>query len=477
MTVEHANDFVAWYGFADCQHADSVVVADPASPTGWRFRTSYQSALDAYQHAFGLLPSTLSGLRRGSFHDLRQLFGTSGSELRAGFAAYPDTSRFAAYSAWRDDTLAFDPAAFRDVMELRPGASPSRSSHSAAVRHQRALFLDVARAWMAVDPRNSAAVEAVAIALDLLRDRTALDTLARARAVATTPDQRRHLAVVEVFMRLKRALPADTLELQNTRRLADSILAGGADAADPGAATLMNLAALTGRGELLGRLARLRGANADWQVLPPLDGLALPLLMYSALGGPVDSLSSLERAVDRAIAADVPSENQEGERLAWLGRSATLAYPVQRARAILALAGRGDPLVDAMAADTRGDRTGALRILSAAGRAHAMVDPAEVSLEGLLPEAWLLGHLNQPGDAIARLDPTLQSLERVPSDMMEDPVAAAALVRAMVLRAQLADRTGDPRTARLWAVAVRILWSAADPFLQPVVAQMRQLSR
>ena len=476
MAIDHPNDFVAWYGSADCQHADSVVVRDPRSPSGWRFRTSYQSALDAYQRAFGLLPSTLNGLRRGSFHDLRELFGTSGSELRAGFAAYPDTSRFAAYSAWRGDTLAFVPAAFHDVMELRPGASPSRSSHSAAVQQQRALFLDVARAWAAVDPRNSAAVEAVAVALDLLRDRTALDTLTRARSVATTPGQRTHLAIVEVFMRLKRALPADTVELRSTRRLADSILAG-AGAAAPDAATLMNLAALTGRAELLGRLARLRGANADWRVLRPLDGLALPLLMYSALGGPLDSLSHLERAVERAIAADVPADDQEAERLAWLGRSATLAYPVHRSGAIMTLSGRGDPLVDAMAADARGDRTAALRILSAAGRAHERIDPAEVSLEGLLPEAWLLARLGRAADAITRVDPTLQSIARVPMDIMEDPVATAALVRAMVLRAQLADAMGDRKGAHDWSTAVRILWSAADPFLQPVVGQMRQLSR
>jgi len=199
--------------------------------------------------------------------------------------------------------------------------------------------------------------------------------------------------------------------------------------------------------------------------------------MYSALGGPADSLARLERAVDRAIAADVPGEDQEGERLAWLGRSATLAYPVRRAQAILALAGRGDPLVDAMAADTRGDRAGALRILVAAGRAHQLVDPAEVSFEGLLPEAWLLAHLNRIGDAVARLDPTLQSLARVPMEMMDDPVAAGAMVRAMALRAQLADRTGDARGAREWATAVRILWSGADPFLQPVVREMQRLSR
>ena len=164
LTAARPEDFVGWYGSADCQHADSTVIRDARSPTGRRFRTSYHAALGAYQHAFRLLPSTLSGLKSASFEGLRRLFVTTGSQLRAGFGVYPDSTRYAAYPGWLGDTLAYLPVPFRDVMELRASASPTRASRSAAMRHQRALFLDIARAWTTEDPRNSDAFEALAVA-------------------------------------------------------------------------------------------------------------------------------------------------------------------------------------------------------------------------------------------------------------------------------------------------------------------------
>ena len=47
------------------------------------------------------------------------------------------------------------------------------------------------------------------------------------------------------------------------------------------------------------------------------------------------------------------------------------------------------------------------------------------------------------------------------SPPLADPVAAASLVRAMALRAELAERAGDHRTAALWAAAVVELWTDA----------------
>ena len=52
-------NFAAWYGWADCLQRDEVVLPDSASPSGWRFRTSYHAAVQAYRQAFELLPSVL----------------------------------------------------------------------------------------------------------------------------------------------------------------------------------------------------------------------------------------------------------------------------------------------------------------------------------------------------------------------------------------------------------------------------------
>ena len=130
-----------------------------------------------------------------------------------------------------------------------------------------------------------------------------------------------------------------------------------------------------------------------------------------------------------------------------------------------------------MAADARGDRGTALRLLAETGRSHEAVDPSDVSLEGLYPEAWLLARLGDDAGAARRLDPTLESLPRAAPEMLDNPVAAAALVRAMILRAQLANQTGNSRAAATWGAAVRILWAHADAFLQPMVQEMTRLAR
>jgi len=54
---------------------------------------------------------------------------------------------------------------------------------------------------------------------------------------------------------------------------------------------------------------------------------------------------------------------------------------------------------------------------------------------------------------------------------------AAGLVRAMALRAELADRAGDVARARRWARAVHELWQDAETDeLRGTVERMRVLS-
>jgi hypothetical protein len=55
-------------------------------------------------------------------------------------------------------------------------------------------------------------------------------------------------------------------------------------------------------------------------------------------------------------------------------------------------------------------------------------------------------------------------------------VQIGALVRAMALRADLAQHAHDPATASLWGRAVATLWRNAEPNLRPVVAHMRDIS-
>jgi hypothetical protein len=57
-----------------------------------------------------------------------------------------------------------------------------------------------------------------------------------------------------------------------------------------------------------------------------------------------------------------------------------------------------------------------------------------------------------------------------------DVARAGTLVRALALRADLAARVGDRAASRVWARAVAVLWSGADPFLQPLVRRMARLA-
>jgi hypothetical protein len=88
--------------------------------------------------------------------------------------------------------------------------------------------------------------------------------------------------------------------------------------------------------------------------------------------------------------------------------------------------------------------------------------------------------LNLVGDFVGAaqwLDPTLTSLRLSSSNDLAQIARAGPLVRAIVLRADVANRAGDKDTARRWARAAAILWSDADSYLRPTVERMTVLSR
>jgi hypothetical protein len=201
-----------------------------------------------------------------------------------------------------------------------------------------------------------------------------------------------------------------------------------------------------------------------------------PLLVFAALGGPGDSLRDLEQRVDSAIARRLPAPMQQGARLNWLGRPAALAFPTHPFLSHPRLVGEGILQVDAEAALLRGDTITVRRVLAKLRTVRRFAAPADLTLDALYPEAWVLAALQDPEAAIAWLDPTLATLEAIAPEKLVDPANPGALVRAMALRAELAERSGDPVAAARWARPVVILWSGADPFLQPIVRKMERIA-
>ncbi|MGH7656801.1 MAG: hypothetical protein ACREL6_01110, partial [Gemmatimonadales bacterium] len=249
-----SGDFVAWYGWAQCLVTDDAIVRDSRSPSGWRFRSSYHSALLGYQRAFQLLPSILIAHRSDAYRSLRLLLGTSGIQIREGQAVPPDTTTFDAGPAWEGDSLVYIPWPTLPGVALDHRVIPETVND--AVRNQRELLHRIALAWRSSSPASADALQALALSLELLGDPSALDTLRAARDLVQDEGERLRVAGAEVWLRIKLALPDDFAGLRAARLLADSLLQENppGHSGDPG--LLASLAAVTGRAHLAAEHSR-----------------------------------------------------------------------------------------------------------------------------------------------------------------------------------------------------------------------------
>jgi hypothetical protein len=468
LTREHPNDFPVWYGLAVCLRTDRTVLPDPASPSKWSFQSSYQEAISAYQRAFDLLPSILASFHSDSYRSLRGLLMVSGSLMRLGIAEPPDSDVFVARPSWRGDTLAFIPRPFGPAVE----EAEDVSAYSQAIHEQRRLFRQVAGAWVASSPRSARAHEALSVALMLLGDRSAIDTLSRARELASTEEESLQLAGGEVWLRVALSLPTDTVGLRQARSLADSLLELDASGMNP--RLRASLAALRGRSSLAAAAAR-RIPPVDHSLLPQsIQADARALLTFAALLGPVDSLSRLEASVASGVERLYPIEARKGEREGALAVAATLAFPTYPFRDSQLLQ---DWLVQAQLALSSGDTAAVVAPLDRALEAAATLPPYISTLDALLPEAELLVAMGRPADAAELVDPSLGSLLQAEPNRLASPQEAGALVRMAALRARIADVLDNRTNAHNWAHAVTILWQDADPHLGGIVKEMEELTQ
>jgi hypothetical protein len=473
LTAEWPLEFPVWYNAAICLGRDGGVRRDARSPTGWSFRSSYNEAQRAWRQAFALLPAIYRDSRAGGLRGPHWLLWTATNRGRSGTALRPDTGVFMSRPIWEGDSLAFIP---RPLADFTSGRAAVTRSLGEAVTRQRLVFFDLATEWASAQPRNLEAREAVALALWSLGNPSAVDSIRATRASARAARDRVRLGVSEALMRLLRGA-RDSVEVAVARGIADSVL--GLESDDPGIDPwdLSTLAALTGRATLAGRLARHTSPRTAWRLPASLSGDALALLAFAALGGPADSLLVLETRVAEGLTSGVQAERLAMERSEWLGRPVALAVLEAPFASLADLVGTGDYLVDAGAARLQGDTALTRSLLDRAERSRRGVQPADLMFEAIFPEARLLAAMEDLQAAVRRLDPTLRDLHRTSLQFVSDPVGAGILVRAMALRADLAQAAGDTVNARLWSRTVYQLWSGSDPFLAPVVLRMQRLAR
>jgi hypothetical protein len=318
----------------------------------------------------------------------------------------------------------------------------------------------------------------MAVALELLGDPTALDTLRAARPLAVDDEQRIRLAAEEVWLRVKFGVPDNAASLAIAKALADSLLGGALEHPSLSDSVLEPLAVLTGKADLAAALARRTAhPEPEYGTLPiPTIASARALLVFSALGGPADSLRTLEPRIAAEIRGAVAASRQAGLYATLLGQAAGLAFPVYRFGSFPALAALGNPFLEAQGAYAKGDQAGARRILATEGQYRATSRAADLTLDITYTGAWTLAALGDRAAAIDWLDPVLNAAQLYPPEVISRPANAGALMRAMILRAELARASEDAVNARRWASPVAILWANADPFLRPLVQSMHTMA-
>ncbi|HEY0928314.1 MAG TPA: serine/threonine-protein kinase [Gemmatimonas sp.] len=486
-------DFAARFGLGECLSYDRTVVRDASDTTRWRFRANRMEAIAAYSQALELVPSYFEAARGATFAALsRRVLYTGETDYRPGVALAPDTVRMGAFPELVGDSVVYRPVPIRELFR-----TPAPVTHKAAVARNREALRALTTRWTNVHPRSVAAWLRHAEALESLGMLEsagpgtvgALPAVRTARRLAasdtTIPaDLRTTAAATEVrlLLRLRRfedARLAARAALADTIRYARRAVDGDSSEAVNGLPTLAALAALTGRAQLAARLletAAARSPSSLWLVpsgkdlSPPLPVLraAGAFMAYASLGAPMDSVRATRNRVEREINAWVPRDADERDR----ARAIMLARGSLQAQPALGLAAL-DGLNEAEAYDdhlalwqrfARGDTTGMHAALSAPVMSP-VVNVARAP-EWLLQRAHLALAVYDTAVAVTALDEVMTSLPTQLDRLTREPSPAAALGRALLLRAQLygarANQPGARAAATSAGRAVAALWADGD---------------
>jgi len=484
LVARDSLDFAAWFGLGECQGKDPLVVRDRSSPSGWKFRGSYQAAIGAYRRALEIVPSVHLAFRGQGVSRLPQLLYTETNYIRQGYALTPDTVRFGAFPSMTHDTLEFVPHRIEAVVAAVPGTIPS--TVTAAVSANRELMRDIATTWVNAFPRNADAHETLSLVLETLgelsagrsKDYSALSEVRKARTLARDPAAALRMANGEVRLLLK------SEHMAEARRLADSLLRANPNPKMENAQHLRGLAALVGRVNLAAQLQRRAAPDytflaPDWQEIKvPLSitDAALGLFAYASFGAPLDSIAGLERQVERLIPGYVQASRRQIVRQTLLDVPAMLAFPERGASPMHRSSAGGNYLLVMQWKLSRGDTAGVRNDFVELARLRQNLRQGDIAFDGTYHEVRLLLAIADTARAIRLLDLSLEALPTLGTYLLDQLPQVATLVRGMALRAELAARAGDQGTVRHWAQNVVALWSAADPELQPTVQKMRSLA-
>lgn len=468
-------NFDAWYGLAQCNTEDPVVIRDPADSTRFVFRGSWHTGILAYRKALLLAPSFNFTFGSSAPERLTRIlfvhrFWWRGGEFdQVAYYGFPELDA---------DTLAFH--AF-------PGATPPRHrppTQDAALARDRRILLEVTSAWVEAFPREPRAHRAVASALEASGDllptgsaRSAVTEVTLAQRLERRGDERVRDAVATVRLLVKAG------DFEAARALGDSLLR----VTPRRVAGLAGVAVLLGRPTLAARLvapedpATQVHASVDNQpVSIPLETTraGLALLAYASAGGPPERVAAAEQRVEELVAR-MPAASRPRARSALLDAPAELVFHEMGLRPAHRSTPPGpDGTMTMQWALAHHDTTSVHAMLSESREANDGLPAAKDSPpDGVYTDALLYFATGDTALAVQTLDIPLNNLSSVHSAFLDYLPLAGAFVRMMALRADLAAARGEPDVARRWAKAVVALWSGAEPALQPLVIRMNQVAK
>jgi hypothetical protein len=230
-----------------------------------------------------------------------------------------------------------------------------------------------------------------------------------------------------------------------------------------------------------------RRAAPDYTFLTPeweevnvplqLTDAALGLFAYSVFGRPIDSLVALEQRVERLIPSYVESGKRLPARQAMLDIPAVLAFPERGVRPMHRAKAGGNYRLEMQWELARGDTAALREHFKRVREVQRHIRPGDVAFDGTYHEAWLQLAIGDTAEATRLLDLSLEALPTLRTELLDQLPQVTTFVRGMALRAELAAKAEDVATARRWARPVSLLWSGADPELQPTLRRMQELVR
>ena len=473
LSKTDAINFIGWYGLGECQRLDKTVVRDRSSESGWRFRASLENSRTMYMRALRIEPRAHALL---TFDKVEELLPTSANSSRVGRG--PDSTSFAAFPSLAADTLAEIPYPLERFATLPASAT---LTHSAALDRNSSLLLAFASDWAEQFPQSADAYEALADILDVRGEASdtragrisAVGAALRALELSTSPQQRLRLSAREARLRFKGS------EFRRAGTLADSLLRNHEVVTSNEALELIGLAAMTGRITQTAQLARLGGQPQlpmSVAIATPVGEAAANFFARAALGACGGATLSSERQLENALQSYVPENKRDEIRVVLATRALSLLTPCTQGKSSLRIVSPRDRLYRMQQAFARGDFSSIRAITDTLSEMRRASRPGDLTLDYTYQEAWLKTAMGDTVGAIQQLDLALGALPTLSGIALKEVGAAAAIGRAIALRAELADSQHDVRAAKKWAAALVALWSGADPELQPTVSRMRELA-